>query len=254
MRGQHRVMKLGMVMMLLVPLIGAGTEKSKGNCDGLKDGVGYYAFYFTNIRGMKTLDEKSAAFVRTLYNTSMANLMKDKFKVYYNLREAPSSLKDEDVVKIKMQGAAIDFDEKKLAQAAASRNLGYVVGVVFYPSNIGLKDNSNMLKGLSEVPDIEFNDTPDKLKSFNFLSVQVFLYADSGKLIGKSKFDMTDSYREWFMAKYPDFFSGKVDALPEGVDYNSSSQYQLFLQSTIAKYMDSLPDLVDLAKCKVTAP
>jgi hypothetical protein len=240
-----------MAFMLLCENTNA--KKNKVNCESVKSGIGYFVYMMEEVPMFENLDAKSLSLVKKNYQTAVTQVMSEQYFSDSDLSEDPFNLKTEDVITTKMKGFSYDFDGKKLTQTALSKNLGYVFTFILYTVPFGPKEEKGMLD-TEELPSIELKGPEGNYRAYNFISVRCFIYEPGAKKpIAKTK-EKQYSYREWFMKKYPEFFSGESEELPSGVDFNSGSQYQVFIKESLIEIMKTSPELVHLKTCTEKKP
>lgn len=238
------VVFLALSLPLAAPLAG-----KKIDCAQIGKGLGYFLFFYHEIPMFEKLNPDAVPVVQAMAQKALQEKLKGLPGIPADLSAPPASLTAGQAVSLKLGGLEYSFQAKPMAEAMAKTGSGLAYGLIFYSTNIGPKDaNKPLSSSTEELPAIELDNNGQTVPVFNFISMRLSLLDSSGKEIARGK-EAVFSYRDWFNKKYPEFMSGQSNALPEGVTYNSASQYALFISDSMQAIFDALSEHKTLVAC-----
>ncbi len=241
---------IAFIAALMLSIGSSGSaKKSKIQCEDLKKGVGFYSYWILDLPAQERLDDASYKELNSIFLKVSGELMQKEFPAVVDISSVPE-LAPEKVIKSSLKGALWDINEKELIKEAAKRNLGYVIFCLVYSMPEGFKDGAVSLN-TEEMPNIILEGGEYSISAQNYFCMEIILFdVKKSKKIEKSKsLKSVGSYKHWFVQKYPDFFNGESDELPEGVDYNSIDSYALFIEENLFKTLASLDVYTEIKAC-----
>ena len=245
----RRLFLIVVLLALIVPLSAQLAIGKKVSCDQIGKGVGYFLFFYRDVPMLEKLNEAAVPVVQAMVHKALQEKVSALPGTAVDLSAPPAGLQSSQAIKLGLGGATYSTQAKPFAEAMKKAGVGYSYALIFYTTNLGPKDVSKPLStAMEELPSIDLNDNGNTIKVFNFIDIKLGILDATGKDVASSK-ELIFSYRDWFNKKYPEFMSGQTDKLPEGVDYNSASQYALFISESMQTLFDALPEHKALTSC-----
>ena len=243
------------IIVLCLSASPAWPKKTEADpCAKLDQGIGFFLLMAEKLTNFSTPPGSSLEEIRLVMENELGKLP-GSATADRNLRNDSALGGDEGIVKTRLMGLPVSIDGKKLAEAARRHSRGYYFYVFFYSINVTMEkkaEGKTTLRGalnLEEQPILNLKKDGRTITVMDavFLAGEVHLAETDKKYLALKEHQY--SYNHWFKEKYADFFSGKANALPEGVDYESWSQYDLFLRESLLKWMQSYPEMQQLLNC-----
>ena len=214
-------------------------------CDKVKNGIGYYPFFFKNIPLSAGLDENSLSAVESMFLSVFSEQMKTFKAPVKDLKSSPFSFKDIEMVRVKAGGMYYEFLNKKLFKYVYRDSIDYAIFCALYTQSEGAQDRSSR-----EFKAIDFKGEETSFKAYNMIVLRSFLYGpDSEKPLAKTK-EQVYLYKEWFAGRHPEFSKKNLKELFEVDKFKSADQYRMFMKDSVKKHLMSFEQIKVLRSCK----